>query len=200
MVRGGRFLGGRRVAAGAKDGRRRRPPAGPALSSQRNSSPNTMVALLEVGSVSGIRVRDGGAAACRLDISTHHRHHVLRKRVVVSSALGRPAALDREIGDGRLGLPHIARGSCLLGSHRGDCSCGRRLAVLFRGGRAVFDAIGRSVRELWRNITRQSPSYPDERAARAERARRVREETQRWDQQHHTPPPGGPPLGGPPSG
>jgi hypothetical protein len=63
------------------------------------------------------------------------------------------------------------------------------------GGSAVFDAVGRSARELWRKITRRSPSYPDERAARAERARRAREETQRWDQQQHTPPPGGPPVG-----
>jgi hypothetical protein len=33
------------------------------------------------------------------------------------------------------------------------------MAVLFRGGRAVFNAMGRSAREPWRKITRQSPSY-----------------------------------------
>jgi hypothetical protein len=56
----------------------------------------------------------------------------------------------------------------------------------------VLGAVGRSARELWRKLTRQSPSYPDERAAKAERARRARQEMQQWDAQHHTPPPGGP--------
>lgn len=51
------------------------------------------------------------------------------------------------------------------------------MAVLFRGGRAVFKAIGRSARELRRKITRQSPSYPNDRAARAERARQARQES-----------------------
>jgi hypothetical protein len=54
----------------------------------------------------------------------------------------------------------------------------------------VLAAVGRWTRDLWRKATRQSPSYPEERAAKAERARRAREETQRWDVQHHTPPPG----------
>jgi hypothetical protein len=35
---------------------------------------------------------------------------------------------------------------------------GQLLAVLFRGGRTVFSVVRRSARELWRKITRQSPS------------------------------------------
>jgi hypothetical protein len=61
----------------------------------------------------------------------------------------------------------------------------------------VLAAVGRWARNLWRKATRQSPSYPEERAAKAERARRARQETQVWDTQHHTPPPGGPGIGGP---
>src|SRR5918996_6027592 len=59
-----------------------------------------------------------------------------------------------------------------------------------RGGRAVLGAIGRSVRELWRKLTRQITSVSGRAGGQAER---TRQETQLWDQQHHTPPPGGPP-------
>jgi hypothetical protein len=58
----------------------------------------------------------------------------------------------------------------------------------------VLGAVGRWARDLWRKVTRQSPFYPEERAAKAERARRARQETQVWDPQHHTPP--APPGGG----
>jgi hypothetical protein len=60
----------------------------------------------------------------------------------------------------------------------------------------VLGAVGRSARELWRKLTRRSPSYPDERAAKAERTRRARQEMQQWDAQHHTPQSGGPQGGG----
>jgi len=56
----------------------------------------------------------------------------------------------------------------------------------------VLGAVGRKARELWRKATRRSPFYPDERAAKAERARQARQETQAWDPHHHTPPPSGP--------
>jgi hypothetical protein len=62
----------------------------------------------------------------------------------------------------------------------------------------VLGAVGRWARDLWRKATRQSPPYPEERAARAERVRRAHQETQVWDTQHHMPPGGGPGgLGGP---
>ena len=56
----------------------------------------------------------------------------------------------------------------------------------------MLGAVGRKARELWRKATRRSPFYPDERAAKAERARQARQETQAWDPHHHTPPPSGP--------
>jgi hypothetical protein len=59
----------------------------------------------------------------------------------------------------------------------------------------VLAAVGRWARDLWRKATRQSQFYPEERAAKAERARRARQEIKVWDPQHHVPQSGQP--GGP---
>jgi hypothetical protein len=99
---------------------------------------------------------------------------------VASAMLGLPAGLDRQLVAVALGYPRRWR-------HLPSRPPQRRLRWLWtatgcpvREGGAVFKAVGRSARELWRKITRPSPSYPDERAARAERARQARLESQLW--------------------